>query len=54
MVSKLFKAGASQLANWGIEIEAEPIINDTRRLAVPQLIHNSGDDELFVNERLLK
>ena len=54
MVSKLFKAGAENLAQWGIEIEAEPIEVKSRKLAVPMLEHNEGSQDLFVTERLLK
>ena len=54
MVNRLFEAGAKNLEQWGIEIDAEPIDMKSRKLAVPQLIHNSGSDELFCSERLLK
>ena len=54
MVNRLFEAGAKNLEQWGIEIDAEPIDMKSRKLAVPQLIHNSGNDELFCSERLLK
>jgi hypothetical protein len=54
MVNKLFKAGAENLAQWGIEIEAEPINVNSRKLAVPMLDHKSGSDDLFCSERLLK
>jgi hypothetical protein len=37
MVNKLFKAGAENLAQWGIEIEAKPITLGSRKLAVPML-----------------
>lgn len=54
MVNRLFQAGAENLEQWGIKIDAEPIDMKSRKLAVPQLIHNSGNDELFCSERLLK
>lgn len=54
MVNKLFKAGAENLAQWGIEIEAEPLNVNSRKLAVPMLDHKSGQDDLFCSERLLK
>ena len=54
MVKKLFNAGAENLSEWGIEIKAEPLSVNSRKLAVPMLEHKSGDDDLFCNEKLLK
>ena len=42
MVEKLFNAGADNLKQWGIEIKAEPISVNSRKLAVPMLEHHSG------------
>lgn len=40
---------------WDIQIEKEAQVIDSRKLAIPELIHKEGDDaRLFVNERLLK
>ena len=52
MVNKLLKV--SQWNKWDIQIEAEPEVIKSRRLAVPELIHKEGEDRLFVNEPLLK
>lgn len=53
MMQKLFKM--DKWKEWDIKIDEAPQSLGSRTLAVPQLVHNEGDDKkLFVNERLLK
>ena len=53
MINKLLKV--NQWSKWDIQVEPEPEIIESRRLAVPELEHNEGRDvRLFVNEPLLK
>lgn len=49
MVNKLLKV--KQWNKWDISIENEPEVIESRKLPVPELIHNEGKDvRLFVNE----
>lgn len=53
MINKLLQV--SQWSKWDITVEEEPEIIQSRKLPVPELIHNEGKDvRLFVNEPLLK
>ena len=53
MIQNLFKM--SKWKEWDIQIENKPEKLESRRLAVPELIHKEGDDQkLFCSERLLK
>lgn len=54
MVGELFNTNSTALADWGIKIDCKPLELETRRLAQPALVHNQGNDDLFVTERLLK
>lgn len=51
MVNKLLKV--DNWNQWDIQIEADPQVIESRRLAVPELIHKD-EDKLFVSEPLLK
>ncbi len=45
----------SKWKEWDIQVENQPEKLESRRLAVPELIHKEGDDQkLFCSERLLK
>lgn len=45
----------SKWKEWDIQIENKPEKLESRRLAVPELIHKEGDGQkLFCSERLLK
>jgi len=53
MINKLFKM--SKWKEWDIQVEDKAEVIESRRLAIPELIHNEGGDtQLFCNERLLK
>lgn len=53
MMKNLFKMKKWQ--EWDISIDQDPQTLESRKLAVPQLIHKEGDDQkLYACERLLK
>ena len=53
MMQKLFKM--KKWNEWDITVDSKPQMLESRKLAVPQLIHKEGDDQkLFACERLLK
>lgn len=53
MMRNLFKM--KKWKEWDISIESDPQTLESRKLAVPQLIHKEGDDQkLYACERLLK
>jgi hypothetical protein len=53
MVNKLLQV--SYWSKWDIQVNEEPEVLESRRLDVPELIHNEGTDvRLFASEPLLK
>lgn len=53
MINKLFKM--SKWKEWDIQVEDKAEVIESRRLALPELVHNEGEStQLFCNERLLK
>jgi hypothetical protein len=53
MVKNLFKM--KKWAEFDIQLDDKPQIQESRKLAAPELIHKEGDDKhLFANENLLK
>ena len=53
MVKKLF--AMKKWAEWDIQLDDKPQVQESRKLAQPELIHKEGDDKhLYANENLLK
>jgi hypothetical protein len=53
MVSKLFRM--KKWAEWDIQVDQNPQVLESRKLAAPELEHKEGEGkQLYANERLLK
>lgn len=53
MINKLLEV--SQWSRWDIQVEENAEVIHSKRLALPELLHNAGDESrLFVKDQLLK